>query len=108
MKRLLRQKSNFDILEGFLSELLKEDIKIEQILESESNQESDDDKFNRVDILTQNSKSELIIIEIQSTYEIDYFHRMAYGVSKSISENLRLGQKYSEIRKIISIALFPK
>jgi len=29
--------------------------KIEQILESESNQEMEEDKFNRVDILTQNS-----------------------------------------------------
>jgi predicted transposase/invertase (TIGR01784 family) len=103
IKRLLRNKANFVVLEGFLSELLFDNIKIEQILESESNQNFDDDKFNRVDILTQNSKNELIIIEIQSTYEIDYFHRMAYGVSKSISENLKLGQKYSEIKKVISI-----
>ena len=103
IKRLLRNKANFVVLEGFLSELLFENIKIEQILESESNQEGEDDKFNRVDILTQNSKNERIIIEIQSTYEIDYFHRMAYGVSKSISENLQLGQNYSEIKKVISI-----
>jgi predicted transposase/invertase (TIGR01784 family) len=103
IKRLLRNKANFVVLEGFLSELLFDNIKIEQILESESNQETDDDKFNRVDILTQNSKNEFIIIEIQSSYEIDYFHRMAYGVSKSISENLKLGQKYSEIKKVISI-----
>ena len=103
IKRLLRNKANFVVLEGFLSELLFDNIKIEQILESESNQETDDDKFNRVDILTQNSKEELIIIEIQSTYEIDYFHRMAFGVSKSVTENLNLGQKYSEIKKIISI-----
>jgi hypothetical protein len=41
-------------------------------LESEGNQETEDDKFNRIDILTQNSKNELIIIEIQKTYEIDY------------------------------------
>lgn len=103
IKRLLRNKANFVVLEGFLSELLFDNIKIEQILESEGNQEKDDDKFNRVDILTQNSKNELIIIEIQNTYEIDYFHRMAYGVSKSISENLKLGQKYLEIKKVISI-----
>lgn len=103
IKRLLRNKANFVVLEGFLSELLFDNIKIEHILESESNQETDDEKFNRVDILTQNSKNELIIIEIQSTYEIDYFHRMAYGVSKSVSENLKLGQKYSEIKKIISV-----
>ena len=103
IKRLLRNKANFVVLEGFLSELLFDTIKIEQILESESNQESDDDKFNRVDILTQNSKNELLIIVIQSTYEIDYFHRMAYGVSKSISENLKKSQKYAEIKKVISV-----
>jgi predicted transposase/invertase (TIGR01784 family) len=103
IKRLLRNKANFVVLEGFLSELLFDDIKIQQILESKSNQETDDSKFNRVDILTQNSKNELIIIEIQSTYEIDYFHRMAFGVSKSMSENLKLGQQYAEIKKIISI-----
>ena len=108
IKRLLRTKANFIVLEGFLSELLFDNIKIEQILESEGNQETEDDKFNRVDILTKNAKNELIIIEIQSTYEIDYFHRPdsyreAYGVSKSISENLNVGQKYSEIKKIISV-----
>ncbi len=103
IKRLLRNKANFVVLEGFLSELLSDNIKIEKILESESNQETEEDKYNRVDILTQNSKNELIIIEIQSSYEIDYFHRMAYGVSKSISENLKLGQQYSEIKKVISI-----
>ncbi len=103
IKRLLRNKANFGVLEGFLSELLFDNIKIEQILESEANQDTNDDKFNRVDILTQNSKKELIIIEIQSTYEIDNFHRMAYGVSKSISENLSIGQKYSEIKKVISV-----
>ena len=103
IKRLLRNKANFVVLEGFLSELLFDTIRIESILESESNQEIEEDKFNRVDILTQNSKNELIIIEIQSTYEIDYFHRMAYGVSKSISENLKLGQRYSQIKKVISI-----
>ena len=103
IKKLLRNKANFVVLEGFLSELLFDNIKIEQILESESNQETDDDKFNRVDILTQNSKNELIIIEIQSTYEIDYFHRMAYGVSKSITENHKLGSKYKEIKKVISV-----
>jgi predicted transposase/invertase (TIGR01784 family) len=103
IKRLLRNKVNFGVLEGFLSELLFENIQIQEILESEGNQESEEDKFNRVDILTKNAKNELIIIEIQSTYEIDYFQRMAYGVSKSIAENHILGQKYSEVKKIISV-----
>lgn len=50
LKRLLRNKANFAILEGFLSELLKEDISIQEILESESNKEDRRDKYNRVDI----------------------------------------------------------
>jgi predicted transposase/invertase (TIGR01784 family) len=103
VKKLLRNKANFVVLEGFLSELLFEDIKIQKILESEGNQETDDDKYNRVDILTQNSKNELIIVEIQNTYEIDYFHRMAYGAAKALSEHLSLGQSYSKIKKVISV-----
>ena len=103
IKRLLRNKVNFIVLEGFLSELLFDDIKIQQILESESNQDIENDKFNRVDILTQNSKNELIIIEIQSTYELDYFHRMAYGTSKAIAENHKLGTTYAKVKKVISI-----
>ena len=46
MKRLLRSKANFEILEGFLSELTGEDITILEILESESNKEDRADKFN--------------------------------------------------------------
>jgi predicted transposase/invertase (TIGR01784 family) len=103
VKRLLRNKANFVVLEGFLSELLFDTIQIESILESESNQESEEDKFNRVDVLIKNSKNELVIIEIQNTYEIDYFHRMNFGVSKAISENLALGDSYSEVKKVISV-----
>ncbi len=103
IKRLLRNKANFVVLEGFLSELLFEDIKIKQILESEGNQQYEEDKFNRVDILTENAKQDLIIIEIQTTYEIDYFQRMAYGTSKVISENLERGQKYANIKKVIAV-----
>jgi predicted transposase/invertase (TIGR01784 family) len=103
VKKLLLNKANFAVLEGFLSELLFDDIKIQKILESEGNQETENDKYNRVDILTQNSKNELIIVEIQNTYEIDFFHRMIYGTSKALIENISLGQPYSEIKKIISI-----
>jgi predicted transposase/invertase (TIGR01784 family) len=103
VKKLLRNKANFVVLEGFLSELLFDEIKIQKILESEGNQETDEDKYNRVDILTQNSKNELVIIEIQNTYEIDYFQRMAYGAAKALTENLSIGQTYSQIKKVISI-----
>ena len=59
IKKLLRSKANFDVLEGFLSELLEEDTKIRNILESEGNKETADDKFNKVDLLIENSKGEI-------------------------------------------------
>ena len=104
-KRLLRQKSNFVVLEGFLSTLLDEKIKIERMLESEGNQETSDDKFNRVDMLAENSKGELVIIEIQNNRELDYFHRLLYGVSKAITEYISKGEPYENIKKVYSISI---
>ena len=105
MKRLLRDKANFDILERFLSELLQENIKIKHILDSESNKEAENDKHNRVDILVENSKGELIIIEIQNSKEFDYFQRMLYGVSKAVSEHISAGQPYAAVKKIIAVTI---
>jgi len=103
VKRLLRNKANFGILEGFLSELTGEDIKIESILESESNQDSRYDKFNKVDLLVKNSKEELIIIEVQNNREHDYLLRILFGTSKLLVENMNIGMMYSQIKKIISV-----
>lgn len=103
LKKLLRNKANFKILEGFMSELLNENITIINILESESNQLTEDDKFNRVDLLVENSRKELTIIEIQQRNEFDYFHRILYGTSKLITEYLKLGEPYSNIRKVYSV-----
>jgi hypothetical protein len=44
IKKLLRQKANFGILEGFLSELLREDVLIKTILESEANKDHAESK----------------------------------------------------------------
>jgi len=103
IKRLLRNKADYFVLEGFLSELLKEDISIQHILESESNQQFDSDKFNRVDLLVKNSKGELIIIEIQNKSELDYFQRMAFGTSKVISEYISVGEPTINLKKVFSI-----
>jgi len=105
MKKMLRHKANFDILEGFLSELLGEEVKIKQVLDSESNKETEDDKFNRVDILVENEKGELVIIEVQNTQEYDYFHRMLFGASKAITEHIKDGSAYAQVKKVISITI---
>jgi predicted transposase/invertase (TIGR01784 family) len=103
IKRLLRNKADHTVLEGFLSVLLDDDIKIINIKESESNQEHAVDKFNRVDILVENCKGELLIIEIQNSEEVDYYLRMLYGVSKAITEHISLGDNYYKVRKVYHI-----
>lgn len=105
MKKMLRHKANFDILEGFLTELLGEEVKIKQVLDSESNKETEDDKFNRVDILVENEKGELVIIEVQNTQEYDYFQRMLFGASKAITEHIKEGSAYAQVKKVISITI---
>ena len=69
MKRLLRNKANYAVLEGLLTTLLKEKVTICKLLESESNQEDEYDKYNRVDMLAENSKGELVLIEVQNNNE---------------------------------------
>lgn len=105
IKRLLRQKANFGVLEGFLTVLLGEPIKIVEILESEGNQEAEDDKFNRVDIKAKDSKGEIIIVEIQNTSELYYLERILYGVAKAITEHIKLGDTYREVKKVYSISI---
>jgi predicted transposase/invertase (TIGR01784 family) len=105
IKFMFRDKSDFDILEGFLSELLKEDIKILEILESEGNQSKKKDKFNRVDIMIKNSKGEHIIVEVQNNEEYDYLQRILYGTSKTIIENIAKGQSYAFVKKVISVSV---
>ncbi|MEY4107109.1 MAG: hypothetical protein RL181_1451 [Bacteroidota bacterium] len=104
-KTMLRDKKNFGILEGFLSELLGEDLKIEGLLESESNQEDEDDKFNRVDLFAETSKGEHIIIEIQNTRELDYLMRTLFATSKALTEYLPIGAKYGDIKKVIAVSI---
>ena len=103
MKRLLRNKANHAVLEGFLSSLIGCHFKIDSFLESESNQEDEEDKYNRVDILAESDKGELCIIEVQNSRELTYFHRMLYGVSKAITEYIGLGNPYDKVRKVYSI-----
>ena len=105
IKRLLRQKANFDVLEGFLTVFLGEKITMVELLESEGNQLSADDKFNRVDIKALNSKGEIIIIEIQNTRELYYLERILYGVAKAITEHIHLGDAYYKVKKIYSISV---
>ena len=105
IKSLLRDKANFDIMEGFLSALLKSRITIQEVLESESNQDAEKQKFNRVDILVRDGENRLFIIEVQAETESDYLERLLFGTCKTVVDNLKVGEPYRNIKKVISISI---
>ncbi|WP_446008097.1 Rpn family recombination-promoting nuclease/putative transposase [Candidatus Electrothrix sp.] len=105
MKKLLRSKANFEILEGFLSELLREDVRIQEILDSESNKEDRPDKFNRVDLKVRDGQGDIIIIEVQYDREFDFLQRIFFGTAKAITEHMEEGTAYAEIKKIVSVSI---
>ena len=79
MKRLLRDKANHEVLEGFITSLIGRKFTIVKFLESESNAQDSDDKFNRVDILAENEDKELVILEIQNVMMSNPVTRVCVG-----------------------------
>jgi len=105
MKRLLRSKANFDVLEGFLSELLHEDVTVLELLESETNREGPYDKQARMDLVARLASQEIVIIEIQSYTQPEYLPRILCYASQVISDHIKKGATYKDVVKIISVNL---
>ena len=103
IKRILRDKANKEVLEGLITVLLGEPVIIDEILESEANADSREDKTNRVDVKAKTQAGEYIIVEVQLTKERDFFQRILFGTAKSVTDQISIGVDYSVIRKIYSI-----
>jgi predicted transposase/invertase (TIGR01784 family) len=103
IKRILRDKANFDVLEGLMTVLIGQPITITEILESESNQDSREDKFNRVDVKAKTADGEIIIVEVQLAKEANFVQRILFGASKAVIEQIGIGKGYETIKKVYSI-----
>ena len=103
MKRMLRDKANFAILEGLIQVLTGRKLRIVEILESEGNQYDKDDEYNRVDIMAKDQSDDIIIVEVQLTRQRHYYERILYGTSKAIVDHISLGEGYEKVKKVYSI-----
>ena len=56
-----------------------------------------------MDLLAENSKGELILIEVQNNNEYAYFQRMLFGASKLVTEYINRGEGYDKVRKVYSV-----
>lgn len=54
-------------------------------------------------MLAENSKGELILIEVQNNNEYAYFQRMLFGTSKLVTEYINRGEGYDKVRKVYSV-----
>ena len=99
IKRLLRDKANFGVLEGLLTVLFNDKTKIVEILESEDNHLLwDDARWNRIDLKIKDNKDEFAFVRIQNMRELYYRERLLYGIPDETPW-------YREVKKVYSISI---
>ena len=84
IKRLLRQKANFDVLEGFLTVFIGERITIVELLESEGSQLSAEDKFTMSPAERHAYDEHLSAIMSKTTYLIPLIYNVRSRAVKKV------------------------
>ncbi|WP_305153951.1 Rpn family recombination-promoting nuclease/putative transposase [uncultured Clostridium sp.] len=104
-KKIFGNENNPRILISFLNAVIKPKdlIKSVQIMNTDIEKESIEDKFSRLDIKAKTDKDELINIEIQIKDEHNMVKRSLYYWSKMFETQLTEGQKYDKLAKTICI-----
>lgn len=100
IKRLLRDKANFSVLEGLLTVLLCEEIRIEEIIKDEKAYcVWDDAQTDRIDIKAKDKKGDDIVIRIQNMRELYYLERLRFG-TPAFAEHI-----YQEVNKVYLVSI---
>jgi predicted transposase/invertase (TIGR01784 family) len=102
IKNILRDKANFDILSGFLTELLNKPVSVQEILESEGNTSTIDGKVNRLDLKAKIDGGEIAVFEIQFFDQIDFLGKVLFNACKAVVEQVPSGDLF-DIKKVYSI-----
>ncbi|ONI40672.1 hypothetical protein AN640_08435 [Candidatus Epulonipiscium fishelsonii] len=95
MKYIRRQKVSFDILGGFLTTLLKEDMTVLKIVETKDKKNSH--QLNKVDLLVKDSSDRKIVIEVKQNCEGDYLQKQT--ITTDIIENAEKKGKLEGIQE---------
>ena len=102
IKDILRDKANFDVLSGFLTELLEEPVTVQEILESEGGTKSEEGKVNRLDLKAKIDNGELAVFEIQYFDQIDFLGKVLFNACKAVVEQVSSGKMF-DIKKVYSV-----
>ena len=120
IKDILRDKANFDILSGFLTELLEKQVTVMEVLESEVNptvpasiegkagktgkikKVRKTGKVSRMDLKAKIDDDEIAVFEIQYFDKVDFMGKILFNACKTVVEQIKIGMKF-DIKKVYSI-----
>ena len=103
VKRMLRDKANFAVLEGLVTVLLGEKIVITELLESEGSSEDSSIGEYRITFLAKNVSNEPVVCEIRVTREFYYRWRIVKGLNKLFARKKCFANNYDQVKKVYSI-----
>jgi predicted transposase/invertase (TIGR01784 family) len=104
-KMLFGDKRNVKILTAFLEVVLGKKIKDVVLLDTTVKAESSDEKFGVLDVKAELANGEKIDIEMQARNTAELRYRISYYSDKMLTEQLGSGDKYSELKPVISIII---
>lgn len=109
IKYLLKDKSSYDIVEGFISAVLQEQgykaVKIVALLDSESNKEEYSQKKSLADLIVEDEEHNKYIVEIERQEVRNFVHKSCFNTSRLIVDQISSGTDYLEINKVFHISL---
>ena len=109
IKYLLKNKGDYEIVEGFISALLKsygyKDVKIISLLDTESNKENKKSKRSLADLVVEDEEHNKYIVEIERQYKDSFIHKACFNTSRLIVDHLGEQMDYMKIVKVFHISL---
>lgn len=109
IKYLLRNKEDYDIVEGFISALFVAEgykpVKINALLESESNKEDKDLKRSVADLIVEDDEGNKYIVEIERSFTSNFMHKACFNTSRLVIDSIATSQDYTSIKKVFHISL---
>lgn len=107
IKYLLKDKGDYEIVEGFISAILKDagysSVKITALLESCSNREDDILKSSVADVIVEDEEGHKYIVEIDKSYTNLFMHKACFNSSRLIVDSIYKSEDYTTKRYFILI-----
>jgi predicted transposase/invertase (TIGR01784 family) len=107
IKYLLKDKSGYEIVEGFLSALLQAEgyppVKIKALLDTESNREEIGMKRSIADVIVEDANGNKYVVEIDRSWTKMFLHKACFNTSRLIVDSISSNEDYSTIKKVFHI-----